>query len=267
MFACTDIPDRAYSFYTADRERRDTWLRLRADWLVRIASSNRSSEEAATRGSRSQGTCRTCMRSSPSGQEVANLPRWAHPWGAMLALAYAAAHPASTGPLILVGCGTFDLAARAELQNTIAERMIEKIRARLKCADQLDQDERMKVSAEAEMSIYSYDVRAAAHEENKVDVDARAHHETWNDMVRLQTESVYPAAFAAIKVPVLMIHGTFDPHPGRLIFAGLRPYLPQLEYLELERCGHYPWLERAAADAFFTLVREWLADNLDATGR
>ena len=72
-------------------------------------------------------------------------------WGAMLALAYAATHPSSTGPLILVGCGTFDLAARAELQKNIAERMNDEIRARLKCTDQLDQDERLKASAEAMM--------------------------------------------------------------------------------------------------------------------
>lgn len=185
-------------------------------------------------------------------------------WGAMLALAYAAAHPGSTGPLILVGCGTFDLAARAELQRNIAERMNDDIRARLKCADQLDHDERLKASAEATMPIYAY-VLASPHEEDKV--DAQAHHETWDDMMRQQAEGIYPSAFAAIKVPILMVHGAFDPHPGRLIFAGLRPYLPQLEYRELERCGHYPWLERAAADGFFALVREWLAENLDAVAR
>jgi hypothetical protein len=44
----------------------------------------------------------------------------------------------------------------------------------------------MKASAEAEMSIYSCDVRASAHEDDKVDVDARAHHETSDDMVRLR---------------------------------------------------------------------------------
>jgi pimeloyl-ACP methyl ester carboxylesterase len=182
--------------------------------------------------------------------------------GAMLALAYAATYPGSTGPLILVGCGTFDPAARAELQANIAKRMNDEIRARLKCADQLDQDERLKASVEAMMPIYSYDALASPHEEDKV--DARAHHETWDDMMRLQAEGTYPATFAAIKVPILMVHGAFDPHPGRLIFAGLRPYLPQLEYRELECCGHYPWLERAAADTFFSLVREWLAGNLDA---
>jgi pimeloyl-ACP methyl ester carboxylesterase len=186
-------------------------------------------------------------------------------WGAMLALAYAATHPSSTGPLILVGCGTFDLVARAELQTVIAQRMNDEIRARLKCADELDEDECLKASAEAMMPIYSYDLSASPHEGDKV--DARAHHETWDDMVRLQAEGTYPAAFAAIEVPILMIHGTFDPLPGRLIFAGLRPYLPQLEYRELERCGHYPWLETHTADSFFSLVRGWLAGNLGGAGR
>jgi pimeloyl-ACP methyl ester carboxylesterase len=34
-------------------------------------------------------------------------------WGAMLALAYGAAYPQALGPMILVGCGTFDEASRA----------------------------------------------------------------------------------------------------------------------------------------------------------
>jgi pimeloyl-ACP methyl ester carboxylesterase len=185
-------------------------------------------------------------------------------WGAMLALAYAAAHLASTGPLTLVGCGAFDLGARAELQRAIAERMTDDIRARLKCADQLDQDQRLKVSAEAVLPVYACDLLASPHEDD--DVDAQAHHETWDDMLRMQAEGIYPAAFAAIKVPVLMIHGTYDPHPGRLIFEGLQSYLPQLEYREFEHCGHYPWLERAAADPFFALVHDWLARHTVAAG-
>ncbi len=49
---------------------------------------------------------------------------------------------------------------------------------------------------------------------------------------RLQDEGVYPPAFAIMEVPVLMVHATFDPHPGRLITQGLRAYLPQLECRE-----------------------------------
>jgi hypothetical protein len=52
-------------------------------------------------------------------------------------------------------------------------------------------------------------------------VDARGHAESWNDMLRLQADGIYPAAFAAIKTPVLMLHGDFDPHPGPLIRASL----------------------------------------------
>lgn len=27
----------------------------------------------------------------------------------------------------------------------------------------------------------------------------------------------------------------------------------------VSRCGHYPWLERAVRDEFFSVVRQWLA--------
>src|SRR5215467_6675893 len=183
-------------------------------------------------------------------------------WGAMLALAYAAAHPDSAGPLILVGCGTFDLDARAILRRHIAERMNDAIRAQLERAERLDPDASLTAGVEATLPIYGYDLIAFPHEEDEI--DARAHHETWDDMVRLQSEGIYPAAFAAIKVPVLMIHGVYDPLPGRQIFEGLSRYLPQLEYREFERCGHYPWLEREAAAPFFSLVREWLARHRES---
>src|SRR5262249_6868890 len=167
-----------------------------------------------------------------------------------------AAHPTSSGPLVLVGCGTFDPAKRAAMESAIAQRMNDEIRKRVKHANQLDPNARLKASVEATALIYSYDPMTFPHQDDEI--DARAHEETWEDMLRLQTEGIYPAAFAAIKVPVLMVQGTFDPHPGRLTEQTLRPYLPQLEYRELEHCGHYPWPERAAADAFFALVREWL---------
>jgi pimeloyl-ACP methyl ester carboxylesterase len=144
------------------------------------------------------------------------------------------------------------------MQETLRLRMNDEIRERLAHADQLaDEDQRSKTIAETIMPLYSYDPFSAPSEEEKI--DARAQQETWDDMVRLQAEGVYPAAFASIKVPALMVHGTFDPHPGELIRASLEPFLPQLEYHEWEHCGHYPWLEKATHDKFFCLIREWLA--------
>jgi len=180
----------------------------------------------------------------------------------MLALAYAAAYPTSVASLILVGCGTFDLVARAQLQQTLARRMNDEVREQLDRAAQLPtQNERLRAAAEAETMLYAYEPLAPPTEDA---VDARAHRETWADMLRLQAKGLYPEAFAAIKIPVLMVHGTFDPHPGRLIRAGLESYLPQLEYRELGRCGHWPWLEKFASQEFFSLIREWL--DRHATG-
>jgi pimeloyl-ACP methyl ester carboxylesterase len=136
---------------------------------------------------------------------------------------------------VLVGCGTFDTKARARLQATLGERA------------------RQNESADR---LYTYS-RAVA--EPPIELDAKGHTETWNDMLRLQAEGVYPAAFAAIACPVLMLHGAYDPHPGEMIRDGLARYIPQLEYVELERCGHSPWIEEHARDRFFSVLRTWLS--------
>ena len=179
-------------------------------------------------------------------------------WGAMLALAYAAAHPEDAEPLVLVGCGTFDQKAREQLQATVSQRMDDRLRLRLERLPQEipDPDERLQLTGELLGPLYSCEFETTDLQGEAC--DARAHHETWEDMVRLQAQGVYPAAFSAIKGPVLMLHGAVDPHPGRMIRTSLAAYLRQLEYREWERCGHYPWLERAVRDEFFAVLREWL---------
>jgi pimeloyl-ACP methyl ester carboxylesterase len=182
-----------------------------------------------------------------------------HSWGAMLALAYAAAHPHRAVSLALIGCGTFDPAARARLRATHEERMDDRLRRRTgRLREEYpDPDERLRVMGDLLLPLYSHELVSTDQEVEAY--DERAHHETWEDMVRLQKAGIYPAAFEAIEVPVMMLHGTVDPHPGRMIRASLEPHLPQLEYQEWERCGHYPWLERAVRDEFYAFLRRWLA--------
>ena len=187
----------------------------------------------------------------------------------MLALAYAAVHPASVGSLVLVGCGTFDPAARARLRATLEERMGDELRHRLDhLAEELpDPGDQLTKRYELTRGLYTYAPIAAAQEEGAGEpFDVRAHTETWADMVRLQEAGVYPAAFAAITSPVLMLHGTYDPHPGPMIRASLAPYLPQLEYHEWECCGHWPWDEKYVHDKFFAVLHEWLARQTASNG-
>jgi pimeloyl-ACP methyl ester carboxylesterase len=186
-----------------------------------------------------------------------------HSWGAMLALCYAAAHPGSMRSLALIGCGTFDPASRERMRTIRQARITDGLRARIeRLAEQYpDPDERLCALARLTLPLDSYELGYADAE--PATCDARAHEETWQDMMRLQEAGVYPAAFAAIDAPVLMLHGAFDPHPGRMIAASLRAYLPQLEYRGWERCGHYPWLEKAGRAEFFTVLRDWLARQIE----
>ena len=139
------------------------------------------------------------------------------------------------------------------------ERMDEGLRQRLERIEEdiPNADRRLKVLANLSLRLDSFELVPS---DAKVkEYDARAYHETWNDMLRLQEEDIYPVAFSVIAIPVIMLHGAYDPHPGAMIHASLKPYLPQLEYREWERCGHYPWLEKSVRCEFLDVLREWLS--------
>jgi len=189
-------------------------------------------------------------------------------WGAMLALAYSATHPDTAGPIVLVGCGTFDPIARARMKAILEERTSPPLRHRLERleTDYPDPAERLRKHYDLIRPLYDYDAEEKGSEEGPSEpFDMRAHTETWDDMVRLQEEGVYPEAFAAIRSPVLMLHGAYDPHPGRMILASLAAYLPRLEYREWEKCGHRPWAERHIREEFFASLRNWLAKKMEGS--
>ena len=192
-----------------------------------------------------------------------------HSWGAMLALAYAARHPESAGPLALIGCGTFDPAARAHFQASLEARMDDALRRRIErlAEEYPDPGERCRQHFNLIEPLYACDLLPPEDPDEEAEpFDFRAHSETWQDVLRLQQEGVYPAAFAAIDSPVLMLHGADDPHPGEMIRDSLKPFLPQLEYRQLDRCGHSPWREKHAREEFFTLLKDWLAQKLASDG-
>ncbi|MDM8006559.1 MAG: alpha/beta hydrolase [Phycisphaerae bacterium] len=186
-------------------------------------------------------------------------------WGAMLALAYAAEHPDAAGPLVLVGCGTFDTASRTRLMHTREQRITEEMREHLRNleAECLQPAERIRRMQQVFSRADDYEPIVGRNEQDMTpEFDLEAHTETWNDMLRLQAEGVFPEAFGRIKSPVLMLHGDHDPHPGRMIEAVLRRHMPQLEYHELARCGHSPWNERHAREEFCAVLRSWLFSNI-----
>jgi len=184
-------------------------------------------------------------------------------WGAMLVLVFAATHPNLAGPLVIVGCGTWNAETRAEYQATIERRIDDDPNLR-RAIEQLEAecsaDPQAKTIRRYGLIRHLFDFSPSQDEPDPAigPFDSKAHEETWNDMLRLQQQGQYPAALSAVQSPVLMLHGNYDPHPGPRTRDLLRRYVPQLEYHELPRCGHSPWRERFARDEFFQIMSRWL---------
>ena len=189
-------------------------------------------------------------------------------WGAMLGLSFAARYPDRVHALALVGCGTHSETDR-ELFRQAMDRQLGRdgccrMAALARQVEQAhDSAERDRVLAE--MGLLATEAQSfdpLGHEENELPADAQGHHETWQDVLRLQQQGIEPAAFGTIRAPVLLLHGENDPHPGAAIRDTLRRFIPQLEYSSFALCGHVPWRERYAREEFLRTLETWLLQHV-----
>ena len=58
---------------------------------------------------------------------------------------------------------------------------------------------------------------------------------------------------------LVAIHSDYDPRPSEAVRLPLQAGLPTVEFVEIERCGHKPWQETQAKDAFFRPVKKAIA--------
>jgi pimeloyl-ACP methyl ester carboxylesterase len=57
---------------------------------------------------------------------------------------------------------------------------------------------------------------------------------------------------------VVAIHGDYDPHPAEGVEKPLDSVLRRFRFVLLKNCGHRPWAERQARDAFYRVLEEEL---------
>lgn len=61
-----------------------------------------------------------------------------------------------------------------------------------------------------------------------------------------------------ITCPMVAICGDYDARPAALVKASLSPVYKDFKFVLLEKCGHFPWMERNARDKFYEVLREEL---------
>ena len=54
-----------------------------------------------------------------------------------------------------------------------------------------------------------------------------------------------------VKCPIVAIHGDYDPHPADGVKEPLSLILSNFRFTLIEKCGHYPWMEKYGKDILY----------------
>ena len=184
-------------------------------------------------------------------------------WGAWLSLLVAVRYPDRVGKVILVGAGPFEDAYVATLTETRMSRLTAAERAAYDAAIETlgdphaaDHDAALaRLGALAAKTDAYAPVSAAPESGAPVGPRGDIYRQVWEAAAALRSSGKLLALAAQVRCPVVAIHGDHDPHPAAGVQEPLSRTLGDFRFVLLERCGHRPWTERYAAEAFYAALR------------
>jgi len=195
-------------------------------------------------------------------KESADLPvvltGWS--WGAWLGFIFTARYPLCVSKLILIGSGAFEEKYAACIMGDRLNRLGEKERAELLSLIEL-LDNPATMDKNAYMARFgrliakadSYDPLPYTSEllEYQYDINQRV----WAQASELRSSGRLLEPGRNIRCPVVAIHGDYDPHLAKGVKDPLSRVLKDFRFIMLEKCGHQPWIERAARDEFYRILK------------
>ena len=184
-------------------------------------------------------------------------------WGAWLGFLVAAHHPSLVRKLILIGSGPFEEKYVARLQETRLSRLSEDERmeyrsvlARLSDARAQSQDASLERLGELASKTDSCDPLRG--EPEAIAFQAEIHQRVWQDAVEMRRSGRLLGLARQVRCPVVAIHGDYDPHPAEGVQEPLSAALQDFRFHLLEHCGHTPWMEKQAREAFYRTLKDEL---------
>ncbi|MGP8158267.1 MAG: alpha/beta fold hydrolase [Thermoplasmata archaeon] len=203
---------------------------------------------------------------------AAQIDQWAsppvtlvgHSWGAWLVLLVAGEHPEKVRRVVLVGSGPFQARYAAETRRHRRERLtrsqwreFEEIQQRL--ADPLSRATPSVLRRLGELSEVADSYELVPHPPADAETDPSAFRAVWAEADAMRQSGALVRALRRVQAPVVVLHGTADPHPLQGVVEPLRRAGVDPRVVVLERCGHEPWWERYARVPFFLELRKELA--------
>jgi pimeloyl-ACP methyl ester carboxylesterase len=188
-----------------------------------------------------------------------------HSWGASLVYFVAARHPSLVKKLILVGSGPFEQKYADNIVPDRLNRLSEKDRIAVLEAIEIINDPTSKYKdkntslakvGELFAKADIYDALPPEKEPEPLKVSEEINRKVWAEAEKLRINGELLKMGKKIKCPVIALHGDYDPHLAEGIKVPLARVLKDFRFVLLEKCGHYPWLEKHARDEFFRILKK-----------
>lgn len=185
-----------------------------------------------------------------------------HSWGALLSFIVTARYPSLIRKLIMVGGGPFDekyadniaperLNRLSENERIEAMKLIEIINNPVR--DYRDKNESMARLSALFARADTYEPLPQKSE--VLEFSEEINRKVWAEVKTLRTSGELLELGKKINCPVVAIHGDYDPHLAEGVTGPLSRTLKDFRFILLEKCGHYPWLEKYARDEFYNILK------------
>ncbi|MDD5656834.1 MAG: alpha/beta hydrolase [Elusimicrobia bacterium] len=185
-------------------------------------------------------------------------------WGAWLGCFVAARYPEQVQNLILVASGPFErryadgiLRRRLERLEGTERSELEALAKALRGPRPLDNKSLARFGA-LTSNADSFD--PLPHASGPMECAAEIFQGVWESAAQMRARGELLESVKGIRCPVVAIHGDHDPHPPEGVREPLSGALDDFEFVLLKNCGHTPWLERQASDAFFKTLGHLLSE-------
>ncbi|MDD5037741.1 MAG: alpha/beta hydrolase [Dehalococcoidales bacterium] len=193
-------------------------------------------------------------------QENGNLPliMIGYSWGAWLGYILAASYPWLVRKLILVSSGPFEEKYAAGIMETRLNRLSgkEKKEALSLWTALNSHTSNDKILARFGVLIGKADAYdPLPHNKRVLTYSSDIHQRVWEQASKLRNSGELLSLGERIQCPVIAIHGDYDPHPAKGVETPLSVVIKDFRFIQLEKCGHCPWLERKAKDRFYDILK------------
>jgi len=184
-----------------------------------------------------------------------------HSWGAMLGFMLAARYPALVKKLVMVSSAVFEDKYTVELEATRLTRLNDEDRVELLTL-MASLDDPAAGDKNALLARFSQLLWAKADSYDPLTLDIEVlevrydiNMSVMEGAKKLRNSGELLELGKKIRCSVVAIHGDYDPHPAAGVREPLARAVKDFRFILLEKCGHFPWLERYARGRFYDILK------------